>query len=259
VIARPPRNPRDYPFEPAPESTLLLPESEVPLAAAGAAPLRQWTVSAPAGGRTKLGELLDADFDQALSATRWPLIAYGSNANVGELRDKLSAAPKPLFLPMLRATLRGFDVVYSAHVSPRGAIPATLHPCDGTEATVFVLLLDQAQLRLVDERERNYRRQPLGDPAALRVEGDFRSAGAYAYLSKHGALDCGGEPCAVAAAAPTSGRSFGEMTESEVLAEAARRLGVDESPDEFIASSLDPAAAAERTAVLKRGAHESTL
>src|SRR5689334_15764875 len=56
---------------------------------------------------------------------RSPLIAYGANAAPEALGLKLSQLPG-VELPAMRFELEGFDVVYSAHVSPYGAVPATL-------------------------------------------------------------------------------------------------------------------------------------
>ena len=68
---------------------------------------------------------------------RRPLLAYGSNASPAILTGKLAAHPhQPL--PMLRAELVGFDIVYSAHISAYGSVPSTLQRSPGTTVPAFV-------------------------------------------------------------------------------------------------------------------------
>ena len=55
-------------------------------------------------------------------AGRRPLLRDGANAAPPMLARKLATLPhEPL--PLLRAELADFDIVYSAHVSPYGAVP----------------------------------------------------------------------------------------------------------------------------------------
>ena len=59
------------------------------------------------------------------------------------------------------ARLAGFDVVYSAHVSPYGAVPATLQRRSCHAVDVHVLHLDDAQVAAIDAYEPNYQRRRL--------------------------------------------------------------------------------------------------
>ena len=129
-------------------------------------------------GRT---EELPGDFDRS---GRAPLISYGANAAPEALALKLAPLPgEPL--PVVRSQLRGFDVVYSAHVSPYGAVPATLLESPGTVAPVFVLHATAEQRALLTATELNY------DLVTV--------AGMDAYRSKHGCLELEGSPVALAA------------------------------------------------------------
>lgn len=73
---------------------------------------------------------------------RTPLLSYGANSAPEALAWKLASLPGQE-LPVLRAELENFDVVYSAHVSPYGAVPATLIESPGPA----VLERVRAQLR----------------------------------------------------------------------------------------------------------------
>ena len=64
-------------------------------------------------------------------SARTPLLSYGANAAPDALARKLAPLPG-VEMPVLRSELEDFDVVYSAHVSPYGAVPATLLESPGT-------------------------------------------------------------------------------------------------------------------------------
>jgi hypothetical protein len=87
-------------------------------------------------------------------STRTPLLAYGSNAAPAVLARKLGGETEPV--PVVRAVLAEFDVVYSAHIAAYGSVPATLRRSPGTELFAFVAYLTPDQLQLVSKTEPNY-------------------------------------------------------------------------------------------------------
>jgi len=115
-----------------------------------------------------------------------PLIAYGANASPAALAAKVGATP----VMALAGTLRGWAVVHSAHISPYGAVPATIVPRDGASAVVCVLLC--ADLRALDASEPNYERLALHD-LDLSAERLGAVGEADAYVSRHGPLLIDGE------------------------------------------------------------------
>jgi hypothetical protein len=132
---------------------------------------------------------------------RTPLLSYGANAAPEALARKLVSLPG-VELPVMRAELQDFDVVYSAHVSPYGAVPATLIESPGTTAPVFVLHPTAEQCALLAASEPNY--------DLVDVDGIA------AYRSKHGCLSLDGSPMALAAVR-SSGRTLLELDEPAVL------------------------------------------
>jgi hypothetical protein len=117
-----------------------------------------------------------------------PVLAYGANASPQALARKLPGAR----IAALAGHLRGWDVVHSAHVSPYGAVPATLVRSPGAEIDVHVLLVDEHRARL-DATEPNYRRVELhGLDLDVDVLGRVESV--EAYVSRHGALVLDGAP-----------------------------------------------------------------
>lgn len=169
---------------------------------------------------------------------RDPLLAYGANASPEALARKLAPLPhEPL--PLLRAELDGHDVVYSAHLSPYGAVPATLRRSPGTRVTVFVAYPTAEQRLLLSATEGNYELTRLTG-LSLRLAGDvpLGSAGlelgaADAYLSRHGCLALDGEAVALAAVT-ASGRGLGSLHEPAVLERVRAALAPELSLDAFV-------------------------
>jgi hypothetical protein len=175
---------------------------------------------------------------------RRPLLAYGANAAPAVLARKLAAHPhQPL--PLLRAELSGFDVVYSAHISPYGAVPSTLQRSPG--ATVFVAYPTAEQEELLTATEPNYEQHRLHDLELRTDLGPIESVDAY--ISRHGCLTLDGSEIALTAIAAV-GRRFPSLGEVEVLERVRHILAPELDLERFVASSLDPGLAAARTAVL---------
>src|SRR5437588_11460445 len=57
---------------------------------------------------------------------RHPVLFYGSNAAPAQLARKYATSSAGFVVPAVLAVAQGLDVVYSSHVSPYGAVPATL-------------------------------------------------------------------------------------------------------------------------------------
>jgi hypothetical protein len=153
---------------------------------------------------------------------RTPLLSYGANAAPEALARKLASLPSE-GLPVMRAKLEGYDVVYSAHVSPYGAVPATLIESTGTTAPVFVLHPTPDQCALLTASEPNYDLVEVNGVAA--------------YRSKHGPLELDGSPVALAAVR-SAGRTLPELDEPAILERARAHLEPQLSLEEFIRASI---------------------
>lgn len=149
---------------------------------------------------------------------RTPLLAYGANAAPDALARKL-ASLAGTELPVLRAELEGYDVVYSAHVSPYGAVPATLTESPGTTAPVFVIYPTAEQRTLLTASEPNY---DLVELNGTRV-----------FISKHGCLSIGGSPVALAAVR-SAGRTLPELDEPEVLERVRAHVAPELTLERFV-------------------------
>jgi hypothetical protein len=166
------------------------------------------------------------------------VLAYGANASPLVLRRKLGRRAAAAVLAR-RVTLPDTDVVYSAHVSRHGAIPATLARVGGTEVDAWLLAVPAAALPALDATEPNYVRaeHPPGQ----------------AYLSRHGPLRVDGAPIALAVV-PARGRALRALAEADLLEEVRRRLDPGADADRFVLAQLaDERIRRARSVALRRG------
>lgn len=178
--------------------------------------------------RDGVAEELPGDLDLG---DRTPLLAYGANAAPEALAYKLAALPGEA-MPVLRAELEGFDVVYSSHISPYGAVPATLRESAGTTAPVFVVFPTPGQLELLTAYELNYDLVTLSG-GSCRLEDGTTVEKLAAYRSVHGCLSLDGSEVALAAVR-AAGRSLPELDQPAVLEQVRTRLEPELPLEEFV-------------------------
>lgn len=169
-------------------------------------------------------------------AGRTPLLSYGANAAPEALARKLASLPG-VELPVVRAELEGFDVVYSAHVSPYGAVPATLVESPGTVAPVFVLHPTAEQLALLTAQELNYDLITFGEVSCRLEDGTVVSELA-SYRSKHGPLALDGSAVALAAVR-SHARILPELDQPTVLERVRTHLEPELTLEEFIHACIE--------------------
>jgi hypothetical protein len=182
-----------------------------------------------AGAKTLEPGEVEVDLDE-----RVPLLAYGSNASPQVLAAKLAAAPDPV--PVVRTALRDFDVVYSAHISRYGAVPATLSRSPGTEVTAFVAYLTAEQLRLVSATEPNYDLARFDRPSCALEKGDA-PVELSVYVSRHGSLRLDSSEVALAAIEARE-RRLPAMGQRQVLERLRDALCPERTLGEFVSLSL---------------------
>lgn len=191
---------------------------------------------------------------------RHGVIASGSNASPDRLAAKFKGLGHLITdsIPVVRATLRDFDTVYSAHISTYGSIPATLHHAPAAMAEVFVTWLNDAQLNRMHETEglgHNYDYAQL-NAISLVTEAGVGFTQAHAYISRRGCLSKDGAPVSLAATR-TQGRIWQAMHQADVL-DYARTLTapLESDTDRFIRSHIDcEKTRARRTEHLAQTAH----
>jgi len=182
---------------------------------------------------------------------RQALLAYGSNAAPQALAHKLALSADPVLV--VPAWLHDFDVVYSAHISPYGAVPATLQRSPGTAARVHVAYMTNEQIVLVSATEPNYEPTAL-EAVDCRLDDGEAVSSLSAYISRHGCLLAEGGEVALSAVQAT-GRRFAEMSEPQMLEHVRALACPEESLETFVLGNVtDPDLAGTRTALLPRQA-----
>ncbi|MEM7172144.1 MAG: hypothetical protein AAF530_18380 [Pseudomonadota bacterium] len=169
----------------------------------------------------------DGDFarlenpDPELFEKRMPVIGHGSNRSPDQLRrkfDYLTGAASQI--PVTRAMIADYDVVYSAHVTQYGAIAANLQHAPGAQVEVYVTWLNGPQLKRMHDTElggENYFYGRLDDISlSLEAGPSDQLDQAYVYLSTRGCLAQEAEAVALAAV-PASRRPHRALAQAEVL------------------------------------------
>ncbi len=140
--------------------------------------------------------------EAGLFAGRTPVIGHGSNRAPDQLRRKFGEDAE---IPVSRAWLADYDVVYSAHVTQYGSIAANLRHTPGVQAEVYVNWLSEAQLARMHATELAGENYDYGRLAgiALALEAGPRAglSEAFVYLSTRGCLPGGAGPLGLAAVA----------------------------------------------------------
>ena len=161
-----------------------------------------------------------------------------------------------LVIPVMRGRLVDYDVVYAAHFSGYGAIPATLATSPGTTAEIAVTYLTPEQLALMHGTEisaANYVYGRLGR-LTLELDGFETIDAAFIYLTLHGAVALSGAPTALSAV-KAARRRFGSASAPAMLAMARDHTAPDMALDDFILENIEnPDKRRERTAQLRRSA-----
>jgi len=191
---------------------------------------------APARSFTLRGDVA-GPFAAADTAGRTAVLAYGSNRAPEQLRRKFSGPDT--VLPVQRGWLGGHDVVYSAHLTSYGAVPAALRQVPGCRVAVAVTWLDNEQLAAMHESElaaANYSYERLD--LALELEGSGRVDGLFGYAGTRGHLAQDGQAIALAAIA-AEGRSLTALAQHEVLALVRDRVAPETALADFVAETID--------------------
>ncbi len=156
--------------------------------------------------------------DASLYRERIPVISHGSNRSPEQLRRKFGKAAE---IPVSRAWLEDYDVVYSAHMTRYGAIAANLCHAPGTRVEVWVTWLTVDQLAFMHRTELGAEIYRYGRLAGARLALEAGPAEtidrAGVYLSTYGYLARGGQPISLTAVA-AEGRQRDGLRQEEALA-----------------------------------------
>ncbi len=162
-----------------------------------------------------------------ITRRRIPVIAYGSNATVSALTRKYVAAavPEVAVIPVTRALLRDYDVVWSPHLVFNGAMPATIVRSRGTLVEVWVNWLDDVELQRMHETEDAGTLYSYGELSRVRIISPVNlSAAPHVYVDCHGALALDGVVQAIGRV-PAYGRRYPAIDSEQAMRAVAPYIG----------------------------------
>jgi hypothetical protein len=138
------------------------------------------------------GAAIELEDDSFLN-NRQAVLAVGSNRSPEQLVRKFG---KNETIPVTKATLRDYDVFYSAHIASYGSIPAVLGRSDGTLVDLSVTWLLPHQLERMHETEARGKSYDYGESSSLQLDlGNDRSAKSIGcYLGRNGCASFDGGP-----------------------------------------------------------------
>ena len=197
-----------------------------------------------------------AEIDAALTAGRLPVLACGSNRAPDQLARKYFDFDTAT-IPVQRAWLRDFDVVYAAHITGYGSVSACPMPAPGVRVEVSITWLSDdlmARMHATEGRGHSYDYAVLSG-LDLALEGGGALGETFAYIHRGGALNVDGGSVGLAEIAAT-GRPGPAWAQPRAIAEVHRRLKHEGSVEDFIReNAADRALCLAREAVLQRDAH----
>lgn len=194
----------------------------------------------------------EAPFDPNLREGRHPVIGYGSNQSPLRLRQKYGTDHAPI--PVQRAWLDDHDVVYSAHFSSYGSLPAALRHVPGTRVAVAVNWLSDIELAVMHPTEiDSYHFSKLVN-LRLDLDGGESLDTAFAYLSFRGHVGDGTRPIALREIRAEN-RQLPELGQREALALMRDRIAPGVDLADFVRRHIEDAREREsRCAWLQREA-----
>ncbi|WP_223700796.1 hypothetical protein [Sutcliffiella deserti] len=114
-----------------------------------------------------------------------PVVAYGSNVCLAQLRYKFSLRPSDSdFMLCVKGEITDSDIVYSSFLAPYGSLPAVIAPMKGAKTEVWITFMDEDQLKLINATEKDYElREHTGKKLVLNTGEVFDKVYAY-YVPK---------------------------------------------------------------------------
>jgi hypothetical protein len=180
----------------------------------------------------------EAPFDPRLTEGRKPVIGYGSNQSPLRLRQKYGTDHAPI--PVQRGWLADHDVVFSAHFSNYGSLPAALRHVPGTRVAVAVNWLSDIELAVMHPTEiDNYH---FAELIGLNLELDdcTRLEHAFAYLSFRGHVGEGEQPYALKEITAQD-RKLPALSQLDALSLMRDRLSPEEDLADFVRAHINDA------------------
>lgn len=180
-----------------------------------------------------------AAFQIAQTKGRTPVLAFGSNQSPEQLARKFGDDARHE-IPVQRARLHDFDVVYSAHITSYGAVPAMLQHVPGAVVDLAVTWLDDTQLDIMHQSETRAANYIFAafDDVRLEFPESHTETTAFAYVGQHGQLTRGGLGLALADI-QCGNRIHEAVTTAQALELIRERLAGEMEAEEFVLALIE--------------------
>ena len=192
------------------------------------------TVRLPNGRVMEVQALLKAiGLETKTNGKLVPVIGYGSNPAPAQIERKLNAKrfQGDVVVPVIKGTLKDFDVTWTPVFVSYGSMPSTLAPSQGTVVDLWVTWLDEETLQAFDGTEHA---NPSDRPLYVnsRIKGaDYAFEGPDpenidVFLSCFGPLTIDGKTYALSEV-PAKERTFEAVTSPEAMMAVKPKIGWD--------------------------------
>ncbi len=178
-------------------------------------------------------------FDPSATTGRHPVLAVGSNRAPQQLARKFSNTHEAT-LPVQSSWLWEHDVVYSAHLSTYGAVPAALRHVAGTLVQVAVTWLTDEQLAAMHKTELPNGNYDYVQMSGIRLETEHGETltTAHAYLSRRGHLAADDGQAMALAEIDASGRRLRALTQRQALDHVRTAVAPHQDLDDFVHNAV---------------------
>jgi len=176
------------------------------------------------------------DFEPQATAGRAAVLAVGSNRAPVRLGQKyLGKTNAPI--PVQHAKLKDFDIVYAAHLTRYGSVPAMLQRAPGTTIELAVTWLNDAQLEIMHATEGGYYYAEI-DAVELIYDDGTRAESVHLYVGREGHLVHEEKPVALIAI-DGKDRPHAARNTAKVLEIVHARVAPEMPHDAFILRVID--------------------
>ncbi|GAA4978777.1 hypothetical protein GCM10023205_53700 [Yinghuangia aomiensis] len=150
----------------------------------------EWMVDVGGGRRVPLDTALAVLGDERMRE-RIPVLAIGSHASPGQVRQKLRDSGLSTAVPLTPARVHGIRIGFSGHVSPAGYVAASPYTRLGAVVDLVVTWLDARQLKAFDDTEYpEYRRVVFDEQFLVQLGDGAPLFGVHLYVNALGVLAC---------------------------------------------------------------------
>jgi hypothetical protein len=178
-------------------------------------------------------------------ASRTAVIGYGSNPAVEQLARKFGNhkdygpfCGDPV-IPVIKARIKDFDVVYMGHIASYGAVGATFASSQDTEVDIWLTFLTADQLKRMHETEGTGRVYDYGalEGVAITLENGHSMHQASIYIDRFGALVWNNNLISLAKV-NASNRKYQSLLEHEMLDQLRAHFSPGAQLDQFILENI---------------------